>query len=123
MSVKSVLVVDDEPVIRDVVAEALREEGYAVTTARDGRMALDLLAQQPPDLVVMDVMMPGMNGRDAFLAMRSRRDLPSVPVIMMSAAIGTETLDPSISGFLPKPFDLDDLVVLVEQLIGRPRGC
>lgn len=120
---KSVLVVDDEPVIRDVVAEALRDEGYAVTTARDGRMALDLLAREPPDLVVMDVMMPGMNGREAYLAMRSRPDLPMIPVILMSAAISTEMLDPSISGFLPKPFDLNDLVLLVERLIGGPCDC
>lgn len=114
--------VDDEPVIRDVVADALRDEGFAVSTARDGRTALDLLVRDTPDLVVMDVMMPGMNGREAYLAMRSRPDLPAVPVILMSAAVSMETLDPSIAGFLPKPFDLDDLVLLVERLIGPARA-
>jgi DNA-binding NtrC family response regulator len=50
--------------------------------------------------------------------MRSRPDLPNVPVVMMSAAIDLARLDPSIAGYLPKPFDLDDLVDLVERLIG-----
>ncbi|MDP9469617.1 MAG: response regulator [Chloroflexota bacterium] len=69
---KMVLVVDDEPVIRDLVADVLRDEGYAVVTAADGREGLDLLARERPDLVLMDVMMPGLDGREAYLAMRSR---------------------------------------------------
>jgi CheY-like chemotaxis protein len=116
--VKNVLVVDDEPVIREVVADVLRDEGYAVASVGDGKMALDYLGRETPDLILMDVMMPGMDGRQAYVAMRSRPDLPNVPVVMMSAAIDLARLDPSIAGYLPKPFDLDDLVDLVERLIG-----
>ena len=118
---KTVLVVDDEPVLRAVVVEALRDEGYAVVVAHDGAAALDLVATSPPDLVLMDVMMPGMDGRAAYLAMRSRADLPPVPVVMMSAAIRRHDLDPSVAGYLPKPFDLDDLLALVESLVGPAR--
>ena len=118
---QTVLVVDDEAVLREVVAEALRDEGFAVSVANDGAAALELVAQSPPDLVLMDVMMPGMDGREAYLALRSRADLPQVPVVLMSAAIHSAGLDPSIDGYLPKPFDIDALVALVQRLVG-PAG-
>ena len=114
---KTVLVIDDEPVIRDLVADVLRDEGYTVITANDGHEGLDRLTRERPDLVLMDVMMPGLDGREAYLAMRSRPDLPQVPVVMMSAAVRPEGLDASIAGYLPKPFDLDDLLALVIRLL------
>jgi len=116
--VKSVLVVDDEPVLRGLVAEVLRDEGYAVAEAGDGGALLDRLEDERPDLVLLDVMMPGIDGRQAYLVIRSRDDLPQVPVVMMSAAVNPKQLDPSIAAFLPKPFDLDRLLALVEELIG-----
>jgi len=116
--VKSVLVVDDEPVLRGLVAEVLRDEGYAVAEAGDGEALLDRLKDERPNLVLLDVMMPGIDGRQAYLVMRSRDDLPRVPVVMMSAAVSPNQLDPSIAAFLPKPFDLDRLLALVEELIG-----
>ena len=115
---KSVLVVDDEPVLRGLVAEVLRDEGYAVAEAGDGEALLDRLKDERPNLVLLDVMMPGIDGRQAYLVMRSRDDLPRVPVVMMSAAVSPNQLDPSIAAFLPKPFDLDRLLALVEELIG-----
>ncbi len=117
---KKVLIVDDETVLRGIVGEALRDEGYATILAANGHEALDLLAAEHPDLVLMDVMMPGLDGREAYLAMRSRPDLPDIPVVMMSTAIGPRHLDPDIAGYLPKPFDLDRLLSLVERLIGPP---
>ena len=119
---KSVLVVDDEPVLRGLVAEVLRDEGYAVAEAGGGGALLDRLADERPDLVLLDVMMPGIDGRQAYLAMRSRDDLLGVPVVMMSAAVSPDRLDPSIAAFLPKPFDLDRLIGLVEELIGPAAG-
>ena len=116
---KKVLVVDDEPVLGDLLRDALRDEGYDVVVAGDGRAALDLLVRERPDLVVMDVMMSGLDGRAAYRAMRSRGDLPDVPVVMTSAAVGPDRLDPSIAAFLPKPFDLNDLLAVVARLIGR----
>ena len=66
----TILVVDDEPLIRDVVVDLLRDEGYVVVTADDGLAALEMVQQEAPRLVVMDVMMPRMDGRAAFRAMR-----------------------------------------------------
>ena len=121
---KTVLVVDDEPVLRILLREILQEEGYSVIDAADGRSMLELLQVQGvrPDLVLMDVMMPGIDGREAYQALRSRMDMPDLPVVMMSAAVQPSRLDPSIAAFLRKPFDLTELVDLVAHVIGPPHG-
>jgi diguanylate cyclase len=125
LSSKTVLVVDDEPVLRTIVREILHEEGYAVIEAPDGRVMLEIMARQRPDLVLMDVMMPGVDGREAYRQLRSRPEHSDIPVVMMSAAVPAHGLDPSIAGFMAKPFDLTQLVELVVHLIGRPltNGC
>jgi CheY-like chemotaxis protein len=125
LSSKTVLVVDDEPVLRTIVREILHEEGYAVIEAPDGRVMLEIMARQRPDLVLMDVMMPGVDGREAYRQLRSRPEHSDIPVVMMSAAVPAHRLDPSIAGFMAKPFDLTQLVELVVRLIGRPltNGC
>ena len=122
---KTVLVVDDEPALRAVVREILQDEGYAVVEAPDGRAMLELVARERPDLVLMDVMMPGGDGREAYRMLREREDLPQIPVVMMSAAVLPHGLDPTITAFLPKPFSLARLVALVADLIGspHPQGC
>jgi CheY-like chemotaxis protein len=124
-NVKTILVVDDEPVLRAIVREILHEEGYAVIEAADGRVMLEIMTRERPDLVLMDVMMPGVDGREAYQQLRSRPEHRDVPVVMMSAAIQPHGLDPSIAGFMPKPFDLNQLVELVARLIGHPNtnGC
>ena len=122
---KTVLVVDDEPVLRAIVREILHEEGYAVIEAADGRAVLEIMSRERPDLVLMDVMMPGIDGREAYRQLRSHPELRDIPVVMMSAAVQSHGLDPSIAGFMAKPFDLNQLVELVSRLIGRPHtnGC
>jgi CheY-like chemotaxis protein len=116
--VKTVLVVDDEPALRAVVRACLDDEGYAVLEAPHGPAMLELLAEEQADLVLLDVMMPCGDGRKAYRELRARADLPDVPVVMMSAAVRPDGLDPSIAAFLRKPFDLDHLLALVAQLIG-----
>jgi two-component system response regulator MprA len=118
--VKTVLVVDDEPAVRATLRAILEDEGYAVLEAAHGGAMLELLTREPADLVLMDVMMPRVDGREAYRELRARPDLPRVPVIMMSAAIRPERLDPSISAFLHKPFELSHLLALVANFIGRP---
>jgi CheY-like chemotaxis protein len=122
MNLKTILVVDDEPVLRTILREILHEEGYAVIEAADGRVMLEILARERPDLVLMDVMMPGVDGRDAYRQLRSRPENRDVPVVMMSAAVQSHRLDPSIAGFMAKPFDLNQLVELVVRLIGHPNS-
>lgn len=116
----TVLVVDDEPVLRAIVRDVLVEAGYTVVEAADGRAMLELVKRNRPDLVLMDVMMPGLDGREAYRALRGRADLRSVPVVMMSAAVHPNGLDPTIAAFLPKPFALDQLLATVVRFIGHP---
>jgi CheY-like chemotaxis protein len=122
---KTILVVDDEPVLRAIVREILHEEGYVVIEAADGRVMLEIMARERLDLVLMDVMMPGIDGREAYRQLRSHPEHRDVPVVMMSAAVKPHGLDPSIAGFMAKPFDISELVDLVASLIGRPHtnGC
>jgi CheY-like chemotaxis protein len=113
----TILVVDDEPLIRDVVVDLLRDEGYAVVTADDGHAALEMVQQEAPALVLMDVMMPRMDGRAAFRAMREHAHGNGLPVILMSAMAEPADLDPEITAFLRKPLDLDYLLTLIAQLL------
>ncbi len=116
---KKILVVDDEPTIRDVVVALLEDEGYAVVAAHTGLRALELLPLERPDLVIMDVMMPGLDGREVFRRMRESVDGHAPPVVMMSAAVGRDFLDSTVAAFLPKPFDLTDLLDTIERVLRR----
>jgi two-component system, OmpR family, response regulator len=116
--VKTVLVVDDEPGLRAVLRAVLNDEGYAVLEAPHGPSMLDLLDRERADLVLLDVMVPGGDGREAYRELRARADLPHMPVVMMSATVRPDGLDRSIAAFLRKPFDLDHLLALVANLIG-----
>ena len=113
----TILVVDDEPLIRELVAMLLEDEGYTVVTADDGRAALEVVQQEAPALVLMDVMMPRMDGRAAFRAMREHAHGNGLPVILMSAMAEPADLDPEITAFLRKPLDLDQMLALVARLL------
>ena len=110
---QSILVVDDEPIIAATLAALLADEGYRVRQAFDGQQALDLIARDPPDLVVTDVMMPHVDGVTLTRALRERGD--GTPVVLMSAVYA----DVDIPGvrFLPKPFDLDEIVRVVGRVL------
>ena len=82
MTGSKVLVVDDEPTVREVVASDLRRDGHDVAEAGDGNTALELLESDPPDLLVLDMMLPGVNGLDI---LRRVRAAGSIPVIMLTA--------------------------------------
>ena len=106
-----VLIVDDDDSIRDFVAMALGLEGCDVRTARHGRDALDVAGQWRPDLIILDLNMPVMDGWTFRVEQRRSPVLASIPVIVTSAGQNLqrrrEVLEPCT--FLPKPFELDDL--------------
>jgi two-component system response regulator MprA len=108
-----VLVVDDEPVILNVLAELLTFEGYRVRRAGNGRAALAAIADDPPDLVLSDVMMPGLDGVGLTRHLRSTGD--QTPVVLISAVYADVDL-PSVD-FVPKPFDLDHLLRIIARAI------
>jgi CheY-like chemotaxis protein len=112
-----VLVVDDELAIRDLLAFVLREEGHQVRTASDGQDALAQLAMNKPDLVLLDVMMPVLDGREVLKHIRADATLRRVPILVMSAAADLSVLDGGFDGYLAKPFDLHRLITLVNDLL------
>ena len=114
----TVLVVDDEPTLLAMVADILRDEGYTVVTGNNGRAAVDVFTRDAPALVLMDVMMPGLDGQAAYLAMRGHPNGDSIPIVLMSAAVDPARLDPGVRAFLPTPFDLEQLLELVARLVG-----
>ncbi len=107
------LVVDDERDIREAVAEVLKDEGYEVLDAHDGAEALEQLRAHHPSVILLDLMMPGMNGWE-FCAARAREpEISSIPVIVISA-LGRVSGIPA-AAFLHKPFELEALVSTVRR--------
>jgi DNA-binding response OmpR family regulator len=112
----SVLVVDDDPVLVEVIEQLLVDEGFDVRHALDGREALSQIAKDKPDIVVTDIMMPKLNGVE--LARRLRERGIKTPVILMSAVYHHIEL-PGVR-FIPKPFDIDYFVALIQRTVNGP---
>ncbi|HSD21318.1 MAG TPA: response regulator [Anaeromyxobacter sp.] len=109
----SVLVVDDESDIREAVAEVLADEGYVVHGAGDGAEALRKARAVHPDIVLLDLMMPGMNGWEFRAAQKGDPELSDIPVVVLSALGRVAGMD--AAGFIQKPFDLDELLDAVRE--------
>ncbi|MDQ3811498.1 MAG: response regulator [Chloroflexota bacterium] len=119
---KRVLVVDDEPNIRSIVSALLRAEGYAVETAANGQEALARVRADHFDAVLLDVLMPVMDGPTFVRAWRADEGYQPVPIALFtsmynSASIGREL---TVQGHVPKPFDLDHLAEVLAALVAQP---
>jgi two-component system, OmpR family, response regulator MprA len=112
----TVLVVDDEPAIREIVATLLEDEGYLVRHAKDGLEALAAIDDDSIDLVVSDVIMPRLDGASLVRKLRRRGHL--IPVVLMSAVYADVDL-PGVR-FVPKPFEIDRLLGTVASALGSP---
>jgi DNA-binding response OmpR family regulator len=120
----SILVVDDDPGIRSLVVDVLETEGYAVRAAEDGFAALRSVQDDRPDCIVLDVMMPGMNGHDVLLLVRSHEIEDHLPVVMLTAADDDAQMWRAWGGgvdyFLSKPFEPDELLRFLQYLFTQP---
>ena len=112
---KTILVVEDEAPIREVLAEILRDEGYAVLVASDGAAALVVVAERRPDLVLTDAMMPRLDGLGLLRRMRADPRTAAIPVIVSSAARHPSPADLEGAAFLAKPYDLDEVLRAVRD--------
>ena len=110
---RTVLVVDDEYDITEVMGTVLSSRGYLVATAHNGKVALEALAGQRPDLILLDVMMPEMTGIELLRRLKATDEHRDIPVLMMSAVAdgGLSADDAALAGgCLRKPFTLDELM-------------
>ncbi len=116
---KKILVADDEEAITELVAFALELEGYQVIQAPDGPEALRLAREEHPDLAMVDVMMPGLDGREVSRRIKDDPATSSIPVLLFSAAPNPDLTEAKADGFMPKPFDVNQLVDTVRRYITK----
>ncbi len=111
-----VLVVDDEPDLRELYCVNLEEAGHEVLTASNGAEGLGVVERESPDIVLVDLMMPLMDGYEFLQHLRRMPGLQRTPAIVVSAiATGGFSRKVGASGFVAKPFDADELVSVVER--------
>lgn len=115
-----ILVIDDEPGITELLSDVLEYHGHPVMVANDARQALDVIALQRPDVILVDLMMPSVDGLSLAVTLRHDPSLAGVPLIAMSASDGALALADRMGDFdayVSKPFENERLVSTVERLM------
>ena len=119
-----ILVVDDEIYIVHILDFSLGMEGYEVVTALDGEQALEKVAQQKPDLIVLDIMMPKLDGYETCKALKSKAETKDIPVILLSAKgrnVDQKTgFEVGADDYITKPFSPRKLVDRINAILGQP---
>jgi CheY-like chemotaxis protein len=113
------LIVDDEVAILEALTDILSVEGYEVATAANGAEGLKRASEERPDLILLDLMMPVMDGQEMLRRLKESPELRTIPVVVMSAGRVTKA-ELQGSRFLAKPFELDDLLDTVSAELNRP---
>ena len=119
-----IVVVDDDPTVADVVGRYLIRDGHTVECVHDGYEALRRVAEEPPDLVVLDLMLPGMDGLEVCRRLRARWPIP----VVMLTALGDETdrlvgFETGADDYVTKPFSPRELALRVRSVLRRSRGA
>ena len=119
----TILVADDEQDIRELVAYRLSRAGYTIIEARDGQEAFELAVDQSPDMAVLDVMMPRLNGFDLTDRLRHTPATQRLPILLMSASVQEADISRGFAagadGYLTKPFTPDQLLTRVRDVLSR----
>jgi DNA-binding NarL/FixJ family response regulator len=122
-----ILLVDDEPGLRDAVQAYLEEEDFAVNVAASADEAWELLATDPPDLVISDIMMPQVDGYQFLQRLREDERFQALPVVFLTARGMTsdriQGYEAGCDAYLPKPFEPDELVAIVKNLLSRRQAA
>ena len=118
-----ILIVDDEESIRDLAQTILEDRGYEVITTANGSKAIEAFQLEQPDLVLLDICMPGMNGFEVCTVLKSQNFSKEVPVVMFTVSSGEDdrklAKEGGCNGYFLKPFSSDDLVREVEKYTGK----
>lgn len=115
---KTVLVVDDESDIRAFLSDLLKDEGYDVLTAEDGVEAMETIAKGPPDLILLDLLMPRETGTDLYRRIHQKKELKEIPVIVISGLPGRHLAVGKTVPVFDKPIDEKGLIEEVKKAIG-----
>ena len=122
-----ILFVDDDPGMRTLVTMNLESEGFVVSTAEDGNAGLDAAERLHPDLVVLDVMMPGRDGFEVLAEMRARPGTEDIPVVLLTAkATDADVWKGWSAGadyYMTKPFKAEDLLSVAHHILGTATSC
>jgi DNA-binding response OmpR family regulator len=121
-----VLVVDDDEVIRRLIAVNLQLEGFDVSTAVDGQDCLDKVADIDPDVITLDVMMPRLDGWETAVQLRKSQDTAHIKVVLITARAQEDDKSRAshvgADAYLTKPFDPNEMIRIVRELVGRDPG-
>lgn len=121
---KTVLVADDEDSMRKILEKRLAASGYAVLTAQDGAIALQLAKERKPDVILLDVMMPGIEGLEACRRLKAAPETAKIPVVIVSAkeskGFRQEVMAAGADALVQKPYEFRELVKLIGDLTGGP---
>jgi DNA-binding response OmpR family regulator len=121
--VSRILAVDDEPHILKLVAFSLKAGGFEVIEATDGLSALDIAQAEQPDLILLDVMMPVLDGFEACRRLKENPETTDIPVVMLTAKTQLSEqktgMDSGAAGYICKPFTPKDLVAQVQEFLGE----
>ena len=122
MSAKRILICDDDPVILRLLQVNLELEGYEVLQAHHGEEALEIASAEHPDLVILDIMMPRLDGYQTAERLKASDDTKEIPVVFVSAKAQQSDIEKGksygVADYLTKPFDPTDLLEIVERLVG-----
>jgi CheY-like chemotaxis protein len=121
-----ILVVDDDAALRSLCVQMLQEAGYEARSARNGREAVENTESYPLDLVLMDIMMPAMDGLAACKAIKANPRTRDLPVIIMSAVANLHMMAPDVirvaAAVVSKPFDVDHVLETVDRVLAAQRS-
>jgi CheY-like chemotaxis protein len=121
-----ILVVDDDPLLRTMLRDGLEQAGYTVLEAQSGQEALEITKAERPNCILLDIMMPGMDGYDTCKAIKAVPGLGSIPVLLISATTDLRVVDQAeqvgAAGVLPKPVPIEQLQHTVALALASPPG-
>lgn len=121
---KTVMIIEDEPDAADLFAEMMRLNGYHVLKTYSGAPAMTLIEQEKPDLIILDIMMPGVSGLDILRYLRQRADSSKIPVVVVSARARPQDIAEGMAAgatvYLTKPVSYTDLKNAVDGLVREP---
>jgi DNA-binding response OmpR family regulator len=117
---KKIVAVDDDQGILEVLKIALETEDYDVTPVGDVDLVISTIERVKPDLVLLDMLLSGMDGRDIARKLKANEHTNNIPIVMLSAhpTADKTTIEAGANDFLSKPFDIDDLLAMVKKYVG-----